>query len=166
MRELTLELTDYCPHECDFCSSKAGPRGRTFLPVWTARDVIQTTDAEVIHLSGGEPLAHPDFWQIIRLAQSKVGPRNVRVMSNAIQWLAYNARVIDGVKVEANLTPEPGLKQINVLKRVSQGREAAQPVVKFSRNHGEDCTGDCGHRVIRPDGSVSLTPCRKWEKEK
>lgn len=161
MKEFTLELTDYCPYECTFCSSNAGPDKSQFLDIECAKEMIVDTDAQIIHLSGGEPLAHPQFWTILRLAQARVGGRNVRVMSNAIQWLAYNAAAISGVRIEANFTPEPGLDQINVLQRVEQGREREQPAVKFSRNHGDACPGDCGHRVVRPDGTVSSTPCRK-----
>ena len=161
MKELTLELTDYCPYECTFCSSNAGPDKGRFLDIERAEEVILDTDAQIIHLSGGEPLAHPHFWTILRLAQARVGGRNVRVMSNAIQWLSYNASVLDGVRVEVNLTAESGLDQVNVLRRVDQGREHEQPVVKFSRNHGDACPGDCGHRVVRPDGTIANTPCRK-----
>ena len=164
MKELTLELTDCCPHECSFCSSLAGPDGGEFLPLEIALEKIRTTDAEIIHISGGEPVEHPNWLVIFRAAKAKVGPRNVRFMSNEFPWIAYNAHVLDGIRVEANLTIESGLDQINVLKRVSQGREATQPVVKLSRNHGDECSGDCGHKVVRPDGTVSPTPCRKDER--
>jgi len=50
----------------------AGPSNIEFLDLDAALRRIVTTDAEVIHLSGGEPLAHPDFYTILCAAQAKL----------------------------------------------------------------------------------------------
>jgi organic radical activating enzyme len=162
VRELTLELTDYCPHSCEFCSSVAGPLKTQYLDRDIALSRIEETDAEVIHLSGGEPLAHPDFYTILCTAQAKVGAGNVRVQSCAIRWLAYNYRAVSDVRVEAYVVPQ-GVDILRVVKRINQGREARRPSVKWSRAWAGACanTGRCGHKVIRPDGACVRAPCAK-----
>ena len=166
MIELTLELTNYCPHHCEFCSSDATyiRRDARWMPKHIALSAIYDADPkpDVIHLSGGEPMAHPEFYDILIEAERVVGPGRVRVMSNAIRWLAYNARAIDGVQLEVNLTPAEGVARVNVLKRVEQGR--AKPSVHLSRNHEDKCPGDCGHRVVRTDGTIAKSPCCKDKK--
>jgi len=163
-RELTLELTDYCPFDCSFCSSNTTDeltRAR-YLDFALAKRLIAKTEADIIHLSGGEPMAHPFFFTILRLCQEAVGRRNVRVQTNMLEWIACNLHVCPGVRVEGQITPD--VDDIRVLKRVRQGRERAEPVVRFSRNWAGECAGDCGHLVVRPDGTTASAPCRKEEK--
>jgi hypothetical protein len=78
--------------------------------------------------------------------------------------IVYNAHVIDGIYLQANITVTPETDSVHVLRRVKQGREAGRPDVRLSCNHTTECEGTCDHHVIRPDGSISKTPCAKWEK--
>ena len=103
----------------------AGPSNIEFLDLDAALRRIVTTDAEVIHLSGGEPLAHPDFYTVLCAAQAQVGPGNVRVQSCAIRWLSYNYHVVSDVRVEAYVVPQ-GVDILRVVKRINQGRPGAQ----------------------------------------
>jgi len=111
-----------------------------------------------IVLSGGEPLAHPRFYDILMLCEQYAD--DVVVHSNAIKHLMYNANVIDGVYLEANLTVLEGVRQLHVLKRVEQGREAQRPEVSFSSNWQRSEACSCDHIVVRSDGSRGR-PCRK-----
>jgi hypothetical protein len=158
-REITLELTDYCPHSCRFCSSSTVPvlEKARFLPMAGVRAALGKERWERVILSGGEPLAHPDFYKILTLCEARAD--DVVVYTNALKHLAYNARVIDGVYVEAALSVPEGTGKVRILKRVLQGREATRPEVSLSRNWYGPC--DCKNVVVRPDGTMAPTPCRK-----
>lgn len=164
LKELTLELTDYCPFGCSYCSSSSthDRDSARYLPFDLAQELIDRTEAEIIHLSGGEPVAHPDFFSILYLARQKVGRRNVVLHTNMIEALAFNLGVHQGVEVHGYITPR-GVDRIHVLKRIEQGREKRVPVVTLSRNfrEGDGCREVCNHTVVRPDGTAAISPCRK-----
>ena len=158
--ERTFELTNFCPHLCAYCSSNATADMATaiFLPfAEIKRQCCEEGPFDTIVLSGGEPLAHPDFYKILVLCQEHA--KDVVVYSNAIRHLVYNANVLDGVYLEANLSVLPGLDRLHVLKRVEQGREAVRPEVVFSHNWKSKAC-DCTHVVVGPDG-VRGRPCKK-----
>jgi len=159
-KELTVELTDYCPNSCEFCSSNSDPNQTTYLGLEIALKEIGETEAEIIHLSGGEPLAHPEFWKVLQAASEKVGAENVIVHTNAIRQLAFNLHVIPGVKTHGYITPE-GVDVLHIAKRIKQGKERKKPEPYFSSNW--DSCGDCAeceHRLVNPDGVVGK-PCNK-----
>jgi len=122
------------------------------------REVIERGRFDRIILSGGEPLAHPRFYHILTLCEANAD--DVVVYSNAIRHIVYNAGVIDGIYVEANLTVLPNVEKLHILKRVAQGREAKRPEVKLSSNWDGDCSKECEHVVVRPDSSLGR-PCLK-----
>ena len=115
-----------------------------------------------IILSGGEPIAHPDFYKILELCKKHT--QDVVVYSNAINHLIYNSNVIDGVYLETNITILPEVDRVHILRRVKQGREKVRPEVHLSKNFLVSCS-KCGHNVLRPDGTLSKTPCDKWSCE-
>ncbi len=158
-REITFELTNFCRENCRYCSSDTTDRveDATWLSIAEVRRHLKGRLFEHIILSGGEPLAHPEFYAIHALCEGFTN--DVVVYSNLITHRIYNAGVIDGVYLEAKLTVTPETQQIGVLKRIEQGRETRRPQVTFSRNHDGPC--DCIHRVIRPDGRVGSAPCSK-----
>ena len=159
--EITIELTDYCPHHCKFCSSVT-TRDKSkaiFISVETVEKILGSRKFGHIVLSGGEPLAHPDFYTILSLCSRHTG--DVVVYANALSHVASNAHVLDGIYVEAAVTVPAATDKIRLLKRVSQGRERARPEVTFSRNFGSDCSVTCSHIVVRPSGEVVPSPCRK-----
>lgn len=159
--EITFELTNYCPHGCSYCSSNTtnDMRKAVFLLLSTIQHMVSGKRFEHIILSGGEPLAHPQFYQIFNLCAAHTD--DVVVYSNLIRHRAYNAQVIDGVYLEASITVTPETDKIRILKRIEQGKERHRPEVHFSRNHDEDC--HCNNQVVRPDGTVAPSPCRKDE---
>ena len=159
MRELTIELTNFCPHNCPYCSSNTvdNPLCATFIEPDTVIKYLEGEYDRII-LSGGEPLAHPRFYEILEWCKAHTS--DVVVCSNAITHLVYNQSVIDGVYLEANVTVLPEVDKVHILRRVKQGREANRPEVHLSRNFSEDCA--CEHRVVRPNGEVGLQPCNKW----
>lgn len=158
-KELTLELTNYCPHNCRYCSSNAVDNilEATFIDLEVVLKHLNGQYGRII-LSGGEPLAHPNFYQILEWCKAHAD--DVVVYSNAITHLIYNQSVIDGVYLEANVTVLPEVDKIHILRRVKQGKEADRPEVHLSKNFSEDCA--CEHRIVRPNGEVGLQPCNKW----
>ncbi len=160
--EITLEITNFCPHKCRFCSSDAinDIEKATFMDVITVHKVLHGTTFKHIIISGGEPLAHPNFYEIYR--ECACHTEDVVVYSNLIKHRVYNLHVIDGVYLEANVTPTPETDKIHILRRVKQGKEADRPEVHLSRNHSEDCS--CDHRVVKPNGDIMRAPCDKWKK--
>jgi hypothetical protein len=161
VREITIELTDFCEVGCKFCSSSSRPdvRKATFIEIETVRCVLIGKWFDHIILSGGEPLAHPKFYEIYKLCEKYTD--DVVVYSNLIRHRIYNAHVIDGVYLEAKLTVLEDLDVLNILKRIRQGRELDRPEVTFSRNFSEVGCTRCDHRVVRPDGSITEAPCKK-----
>lgn len=159
MKEITFEITDYCPNKCEFCSTNAGPDRFRYLPITRIKELLSGRYFDRINISGGEPLAHPEFYNILMLCEKH--SKAVAVYTNALKWLFYNVRVIDGVKVEANMTVGDNVERIHILKRIKQGREKTRPEIKFS--HTKENCKKCKHRVVRPDGKISPSPCRKEE---
>lgn len=165
MREIIYELTNWCPHKCAFCSSNTVSyrTEATYLDINKIKEDLKerTNDGhdllDKINLSGGEPLAHPDFYAILILSQKSA--KSVVVYTNALIHICFNAHIIDGIRVEANVTLTDNVSKVHVLKRVAQGREASRPEVVFSRNWEEDCF--CNHRVMKPNGELTRSPCDK-----
>ena len=157
--EITIELTDYCPERCSYCSS------RTTTDYYSAKWIdfgkvhlfLECKHLERIILSGGEPLAHPDFYRILQMAKKHA--KDVVVYTNAITHICYNANVIDGIYVAANLTINDSTAKVKILKRVDQGRESTRPEVSFSGNFDGRCP--CNSPVMLPDGEIMPSPCNK-----
>ena len=158
--EITIELTNFCPHNCKFCSTDpTDDFGEAYLlTVESIKNALKDKWFSHIILSGGEPLAHPNFYYIYQLCEQHTD--DVVVYSNLIRHLIYNPHAIDGVYLEANLTVTPETDKIHILRRVKQGREANRPEIHLSRNHTEECS--CEHRVLRYDGKLVRTPCDKY----
>jgi hypothetical protein len=158
--EITLELTNYCPHTYKFCSSDSVEdyQKANFMPINMVLHIIGDYHFTTIHLSGGEPLAHPQFWHILRMCKRQAD--DVIIHTNALTHIIFNANVIDNIYVEANLTVSPDVDKVHILKRAEQGREKKRPEVHFSGNCPRDC--NCNQIVYKPDGSSSPSPCRKF----
>ena len=168
--EVTIEITQFCENDCPTCSSEGSPQGR-HLPTEAIReflDRIKFTDR--INISGGEPLAHPDFYNIHKLCMEKTS--NVWVYSNVIRNLIYNTHVIEEVRLEANVCVVPGREiyipmnahKVHLLKLVQQGRAKDYPEidVSVSRNFWDpEYCEVCEHVVLQADGKIVQGPCRK-----
>jgi len=162
MKEITLEITNYCPYKCKYCSSNTTDKFNeaNFIDDGYILRFLNNKNFDRINISGGEPLAHPDFYNIYNYCKEVAD--DVVVYSNLITHRRYNANVIDGVYLEANITLLPETDGIHILRRVKQGREANRPEVQLSNNYNEECS--CGHRVMTADGNIVRTPCNKEEK--
>jgi len=172
MKELTLEITNYCPHSCPYCSSDTTKDrfAAIILELVTIQNNLDSlTDNKTnlfdrINISGGEPLSHPQFYDILLLC--KKYSKSVALYTNAIEWIFFNANVIDGVTIDANLTVKPNTNNIHILKRISQGRENKRPETIYSKNFDKTnpCNKceQCNHIYIRPNGKKANGPCDKY----
>ncbi len=160
MAEITFELTNHCPHECKFCSSMAGPNKNILLDISHIKKHLDGQFFDIINLSGGEPIAHPQLWVIVNLCREHLTSLGeLWIYTNAFDGIRYNAHVRDRIKIHANVTIHSDTDAVHILKRQNHGREATRPEVKIS---GGECK-TCDHMVIRPNGDVEK-PCGKSNK--
>lgn len=171
--EYTIEITTHCPHCCDFCSTSAGPQGKP-LAVEHILEFLRCrtiTGGDRINISGGEPLSHPDFWDILQACYALTD--DVWIYTNAIRQLRYNAAVLDEITVDANVCLVPGRSVyiprkadcVHLLQLVRHGRAQTMSPVRLhlSGNATRDASAcqECKHVVLQADGQIILGPCRK-----
>ena len=85
---VTLAVTNRCNLNCSHCWPDSGPDEKA--PVVPKNQVSQLIDgfaalgAEKIVITGGEPLTHPDWFDLLSFACTRPGIREVRLQTNAI----------------------------------------------------------------------------------
>lgn len=175
--EVTLEITDYCPNECDYCSTNAGKIRKHIVGYgevknFLAKDFrIKNKAVDRINISGGEPLSHPQFYSILQLCYEYTD--NVWVYTNALTQIIYNSDIIREIKVDANVCLTPGrdvyipetANKVHLLQLVKQGRaKNMEPAnIGISANvPRSDCSCDnCEHIILQADRQVVGPPCEK-----
>ena len=173
--EVTIEITDYCLYNCDYCSTNADIHGipldfgiiEAFL-----KGIPSTIDR--INISGGEPLSHPDFYSILNLCKKYTD--NVWVYTNAITQIIYNTDIVKEIKVDANVCLVPGREvyipknadKVHLLQLVPQGRAKNMKPARFhvSSNieKSDDCDhncDNCNHILLQANTKVVSAPCKK-----
>ncbi len=166
--EYTIEITTFCPNYCDYCSTNASENGK-HLDFAKVKEFLSNAHyGDCINISGGEPLAHPDFWTILQYCKNITD--DVWVYTNAIEKMRYNALVLKEVVVEANVCLIPGEEvcipknadKVRLLQLIPTGRaEDMTPAnIHVSGNIREGCQG-CDHLVLQADGQVVDAPCKK-----
>jgi len=174
--ELTIEITNYCENECDYCSSNASKSGK-HLSYDEIEKFIHKNLENVIHrinISGGEPLSHPDFYKILLLCKKHT--RSVWVYTNALEKIIYNSDVIKEIEVESNVCLIPGksvyiprnVSKVHLLQLVRQGRakdmEPGNYHVSSNITMSNDCDhncDNCNHKLLQADGKIVEAPCKK-----
>ncbi len=172
--EVTIEITDYCPHNCDYCSTDAGTPGRhlDFEEIRKFLNQVQVEHGTIkrINISGGEPLAHPKFYNILRLCEGYT--LNVWIYTNAIRQIMYNAAVVRDLKVEANVCLVPGRSayipenadKVHLLQLIPQGRAKNMKPANFhvssNISNPEKCK-DCKHTLLQANRKIVKAPCKK-----
>ena len=151
--EITLEITDYCPNNCDYCSTNAEPIRKNIIGIKEIKKLLkkESDGIDRINISGGEPLSHPQFYQILLLCESYTN--NVWVYSNAIKKLMYNTSIIKEVQVEANVCLVPGraayiprnVNKVHLLQLVPQGKAKNMKPGKYHVSSNIKADNDCDH---------------------
>jgi molybdenum cofactor biosynthesis enzyme MoaA len=119
-----------------------------------------------INISGGEPLAHPNFYDILCYCEAAF--EDVRVYSNAIKKLHYNTDVIKEVETHAHVCIARGKEvfipknadKIHFLKLMNQGKAKDMNPVGSVTMSGDNCK-ECDHLLLQADGKVVNAPCKK-----
>lgn len=155
--EITFEITNKCLNNCKYCSSNSVPDGNEYISYVDIKNALLDKKYHRIIISGGEPLFHPVIGYIIELCKNHAD--DVVVYSNLITHIAYNAHVIDGIKVDCMLNVPDDVSSIKILKRVKQGREKTRPELTFSCNFEQDC--NCNKTVMLSSGILKQSACRK-----
>ena len=105
LKDLCFEVIKTCPNNCLFCSSCSSPDATTIISFelfkQTIDHLISLGGIEEISLSGGEPLLHPNIFEMIAYCKEK-GIRTVLFTS--------------GIKKKTNLPPEQEQILISSLK--------------------------------------------------
>ncbi len=167
MAEYTIEITSYCPYDCNFCSSNATVKGK-HIDLEIIKNFLENNKIlpiDRINISGGEPLAHPKFWEILQMCKELTS--DVWVYTNALNQIRYNTAVIKEIQVEANICLTPGedvyipknANKVHLLKLIPQGRASNIKPINVSLS-GNDCK-KCNHKVLQADGQIVEAPCKK-----
>jgi molybdenum cofactor biosynthesis enzyme MoaA len=173
--EVTLEITDYCPHECHYCSTNASKVrkyivGKNEIKAFLDRVLSEGNTIDRINISGGEPLSHPDFYNILVMCEEYTP--NVWVYTNALRQIIYNSDVITEIGVEANVCLTPGemvyipekADKVHLLQLISQGRakdmKPANIHVSSNISNPEKCK-ECNHVLLQANRRIVSAPCKK-----
>jgi molybdenum cofactor biosynthesis enzyme MoaA len=156
-QEITIEITQYCPNNCFYCSSNADKEGKHLFKE-TIFEFLKGKEPSRINISGGEPLSHPDFYEILTHCSSIC--EDVRVYTNAIKHIMFNADILKRVTVSANVIL-PDVENIHLLKPKQSGRlkEVFNNNSKITLS-GCDCNS-CNHELLQADGKIVSAPCKK-----
>jgi len=157
--EITIEITSFCIHKCEYCSTNATEKGK-HLPFEVIKKFLKDAPRPPtrINISGGEPMAHPDIYKILSLCQEYTS--DYRLYTNMIPRLSYNRDILDGVRVTANqvVSVPEGADELKLLKLVKQGRATrSSGVITLS---GQNCS-KCDHMLLQANGKTVNAPCEK-----
>ncbi|WP_052546925.1 radical SAM protein [Enhygromyxa salina] len=75
---LYVATTNHCNRACPWCSTCSSPRGQTWLSTQDYAASFPAQGPFEVQLEGGEPTIHPQFPELVRLAQTH--PRCVRLV--------------------------------------------------------------------------------------
>ena len=170
--EVTIEITKFCENMCEYCSTNATPEGEhlDIEAISKFLSSIKLDPIDRINISGGEPLAHPDFYAILKLCEAYTD--NVWVYTNALKQIIYNADVIGEIEVHANVCLVPGklsylpqkADKVHLLKLIKQGRAEDMDAGNFQVSgnlKGCDACSKCDHLLLQADGKIVDAPCKK-----
>ncbi len=82
IRRLSIHITDRCNLCCDFCGFESGPNRTTELSLMDLQRLVtlaKSIKIPLVEISGGEPLLHSRFWDIMDLFK---GVRFVGLITN------------------------------------------------------------------------------------
>lgn len=105
--EVTLEITDYCPNSCDYCSTNAEPIRKNLVEVEEVKKFLSkiSEESEIyrINISGEEPLSHPQFYDILLLCEYHTNDEISVVFDTIAYVLNNNGKTIEKLVANYNL---------------------------------------------------------------
>jgi MoaA/NifB/PqqE/SkfB family radical SAM enzyme len=92
---VTLELTDACCLECDYCYKSSGPKRQRYLeqPLHLL-SYLHSIEVAAVELSGGEPLMHPQIDQILEMVCAEFDACSL--LSNGILLREKHLEIMQG----------------------------------------------------------------------
>jgi radical SAM protein with 4Fe4S-binding SPASM domain len=101
-KAVTISITDQCNLSCRHCLVNSGPDKKTqMIPKNQVLKLISDFSilgAEKFTITGGEPLTHPDWAELVGFACLQPGIREVRLQTNAILINSMNLNTILSLK--------------------------------------------------------------------
>jgi 7,8-dihydro-6-hydroxymethylpterin dimethyltransferase len=99
-----VEVTDTCNLRCPVCYSASGPERLQHRPLALIEKMLDAVvrnegHPDIVQISGGEPTIHPDFFQILKLAQARP-IRHIMVNTNGLK-IAQEPDFVKRIAAEA-----------------------------------------------------------------
>lgn len=118
MKELTLEITNYCDKYCPWCSSMSHNHGKHVDLDTVVKQLTKYRKVCCdVRLSGGEPTSHPNYLEIINKA-IELGYEYVEVLTSGASKYAFP--IVGGVSYTVNMVDSDSyafVKALIFLKR-------------------------------------------------
>lgn len=101
-KAVTIAITNHCNLVCCHCLLSSGPdKKENIIPKTQVLSLIQEFSAlgtEKFTITGGEPLTHPHWAELVSFACSQPGIREVRLQTNAILITSSNVDTLISLK--------------------------------------------------------------------
>lgn len=142
---LFFELTDSCNLSCKHCGSNCKSANKMFLPYEKIIKVIDRVaskyDAKniMVCLTGGEPMLHPDFFQIVAYAKAK--GFDCGITTNGTLITKENAKRIIDAGIDSVMFSLDGLEENHNWLR--NNKNAFSDTVKGIKNLKEISSDSC-----------------------
>ena len=111
LQEVCLEITDVCPMECMHCSGSCKLTSENILSLLEVKAIINDfagMGGRILEISGGEPLMHPDLFEIVAHAKT-----------NQLETILYTSGVtldIDGRRISIRADLAEKLRKLGLDK--------------------------------------------------
>lgn len=79
-----VALTNACNRACPWCSTYSGPGGNSFISLDKMVAAWPLAGAFDVQLEGGEPLLHPQFWDIVSLVREHQRAHGIVLCTNGV----------------------------------------------------------------------------------
>lgn len=133
---MIIQLTDKCSMECIHCMFSCNNKNKNHMTEDVLNEIIQSDffiKSKCIHISGGEPLEHPNFFKFLDMVLEKAKQKLVTIVSNGM--FTYNKHLIENLLERLNkheclflqITNDPMFYPINI-PEVKHGK------ISFSRD--------------------------------
>ena len=140
----SLELTDNCNLECNYCYGEFKRGKGNFFGIEDIKvlfDDLEKIGVLVVELTGGEPLLHPNFIEILKIALNKF--ETITVLSNGVLFNDEVIKIIQKYqnKISIQISIDGCSEETNFkVRRVSNTFEKTLNTLKRLRDIGANYT--------------------------
>lgn len=126
--KVTLNITRRCNKDCTYCYL---PKEDVNLSFDKIKEIIENNKIELITLTGGEPLMHPEIEKILKYLATK--NLKIRLFTNGILLKGKLLSVLKDTNTKVYITIPYGPARANILEANKRGIEVAAHVVLFKQ---------------------------------